>query len=770
MNAVPATSFPASDPQGSNAERQSVQAGLDLARELRRRWEAGERPSAEELLRRRPDLLMNGEAALEVVYEEYCQREEAGDPGAEQDILERFPQWAGPLRIMIDCHRYLLLPQRRPFQFPDVGQSVGDFRLLEEIARGASGRVYLAEQAALAQRPVILKLTPLDGAEHLALARLQHTHIVPLYAALELHGQNLRVLCMPCFGRATLGSVLKELATVPPETRTGLRLVEAIDRSQGSASGTPLSGPRQMLSQATYVEAICWIAACLSDALQFAHDRSLLHLDLKPSNILLATDGQPMLLDFHLAREPCQPDGPPPENLGGTPGYMPPEQSAALTALRSGEKAPLPVDARADVYAIGAVLYESLGGRMPDGIAAPPLAVLNRAVSAGLSDVVARCLRPAADERYRSAAALADDLRRHLTHRPLCGVPNRSISERWQKWRRRHPGARRFGMLLILLLAALAIISVFTVKTATERYRQAQAALRDGQRQMGQEQYAEAVESFRRGSTFAAGLAFPSDLRLELDRQLEAARRLHLLQQTHEIAQEVRRLPGMGTPSGDHLASLAGKCRALWDRRQALIQNNEGAATLESDLKDIAMFAAVLCARNAGGSEAGAADAIRILDEAESTFGPSAVLEYERWKCRRALGLADSESPPPQRRPASIWEHRALGSAYLEADDLNRAADQLAIARDLDPANFWANYYYGLCAYRLGSSAEAVAAFSVCIGANPGFADCFYNRGLAYLAMGQRHEATRDFERAIALDPNHPARSVQVTGPRREGF
>ena len=259
------------------------------------------------------------------------------------------------------------------------------------------------------------------------------------------------------------------------------------------------------------------------------------------------------------------------------------------------------VDARADVYAIGAILYESLGGRTPDGEDTAPLQTLNCQVSAGLSDVVARCLRPSAEGRYRSAAELADDLRRHLTHRPLCGVSNRSLPERWRKWRVRHPGAQRIGLLLVLLLAALAIIAVFAVQNVTQRNLQARAALRDGQRQINQGQYAEAVQSLRRGAKFAAGLPFQNELTLELERELEAARQLLVLQETHEVAEEVRRLPGIGSTSDDHLASIAGKCQALWDRRQALLGVNPTAASasLESDLKEVAIFAAAHSARNA---------------------------------------------------------------------------------------------------------------------------------------------------------------------------
>jgi serine/threonine protein kinase len=130
---------------------------------------------------------------------------------------------------------------------------------------------------------------------------------------------------------------------------------------------------RGTLAADTYVEAVCRIGACLADALQYAHDRGLVHLDLKPSNILVAADGQPMVLDFHLARGPLHPDDPPPAWLGGTPGYMPPEQQAALAAVQRARRVPLAVDGRADVYALGVVLYEALAGRLPgDGLQEAP--------------------------------------------------------------------------------------------------------------------------------------------------------------------------------------------------------------------------------------------------------------------------------------------------------------------------------------------------------------------------------------------------------------
>lgn len=216
---------------------------------------------------------------------------------------------------------------------------------------------------------------------------------------------------------------------------------------------------------------MCWAAACLADALHFAHERGVVHLDLKPSNILLANDGQPLLLDFHLAREPVPAGGACSDRLGGTyagstslggtslggmPAYMPAEQHAAMRAAEAGAPVPDAVDRRADVYSLGAILHEALGGSPPRVASSPPLTALNPQVSPGLAGIIARYTADRPADRYPDAGALADDLKRHLTDRPLAGAPNRSLPERWRKWRRRHPrpgGFRAAALVAVLVLA-----------------------------------------------------------------------------------------------------------------------------------------------------------------------------------------------------------------------------------------------------------------------------------------------------------------------------
>src|SRR5262249_30049403 len=216
-------------------------------------------------------------------------------------------------------------------------------------------------------RPVVLKLAPLGGQEHLSLARLQHTHIVPLYWAQDFPRRKLRALCMPYLGGATLAQLLDRLRGEAPKQGGGQAILQVLDEFQGPvALPLPANGAaRVFLARASYVRAVCWIGICLAEALHYAHQRGLVHLDLKPANVLLAADGQPMLLDFHLARGPVRPGEAAPEWLGGTPGYMAPEQQRALEAVRQGQPVPTAVDGRADLYALGVLLYEVLAGRPP---------------------------------------------------------------------------------------------------------------------------------------------------------------------------------------------------------------------------------------------------------------------------------------------------------------------------------------------------------------------------------------------------------------------
>src|SRR5207237_2965190 len=153
--------------------------------------------------------------------------------------------------------------------------ALADFELLAELGQGTQGRVFLARQSSLGDRPVVLKITDCRGREHLSLARLQHTHIVPLYWVQDAPEHDRRTLCLPYFGDLTLATLLASLRGVPAGRRSGRDILAALDRA-GAASPVPLParGPaRHALARASYAQAVAWLGACLAEALAYAHER-----------------------------------------------------------------------------------------------------------------------------------------------------------------------------------------------------------------------------------------------------------------------------------------------------------------------------------------------------------------------------------------------------------------------------------------------------------------------------------------------------------------
>ena len=748
--------------------------GLQPADELRRRWRRGERTRAEELIPQFPSAQQRSEVVLDLLYEEYLQRQADGDDDVEQDLLRRFPQWREPLRLMIDCHR-LLQPSEPPPDYPEIGDWLDEFRLLAELGQGARGRVCLAAQTDLADRLVVLKLTPLDGVEHLSLARLQHTNIVPVYSVVDDPRRRLRILVMPYFGRATLATLLTSLAAVPLATRRGEHLVTALDQVHDPLLPAPVATPtRQMLSHVSYTQAVCWLAASLADALQYAHDRGLVHLDVNPSNVLLAAEGQPMLLDFHLACEPVRPGGPLPDRFGGTPEYMPPEQRQAMLALQDGRPIETDVDARADIFSLGAIVCELLGGQLPPESNSPPLVRSNSQVSVGLSDIVAKCLSPQPQDRYLSAAALADDLRRHLADQPLAHAPNRSLSERWYKWRRRQPNTLRIAGLLAVVVLAVLFGLTTTVSQSRQSARDAESLLVIGRDQLRRQQTREAVSTLERGARLMDSVAFRRDLAEQLHHQLAIARRSHLAAELRRLADQARVLSCGDVLPAEQRRSLANLCRQFWEQRHDIATrlNANSDADVAADLLDVAIFWASLQRQLETDPAVARESARRTLDEAEHLFGSSPVLDYERVLCqderqptisrrhtRQSVGsqaLANVAPEVPLCRP-SEWEHYALGRALLNANRLSEAVVELNAARAIAPANLWANFYLGLCTHRLGRHEEAAVAFSVCIGAAPSLAGCYFNRALSLTATGRTLDALRDFDQAIKIEASFTA-------------
>jgi len=391
---------------------------------------------------------------------------------------------------------------------PGPGEMFLGFRIVRELGRGAYGRVLLAQQTELSDRLVALKVSTQLIGEVRKLARLQHTHIVPVYSVHEWH--NLQALCMPYFGGTTLAHVLTEMRPQAEHLTTGKPLVSTIQGRSSSETGStwtePSSGTHlqhepgpshasetlQKLESMSYIDAILWFGSQLADGLAHAHERGLVHRDIKPANILLTDDGVPMLLDFNLAddsREPSLDRA----KIGGTLPYMSPEQLAAFQDNAT------PIDGRSDIYSLGLILYQLLTRNYPftyerghrrervsilleeRKAKKPTLQEFHEGISPAVEAIIQKCLKVDPNERYASARDLKEDLDRQLAHLPLKHIREPSQFERASKWCRRNPklvspaSLIAFGAAIMLGFAAVTVSMSLDARAREQDRQRAQA-------------------------------------------------------------------------------------------------------------------------------------------------------------------------------------------------------------------------------------------------------------------------------------------------------
>jgi tetratricopeptide (TPR) repeat protein len=350
---------------------------------------------------------------------------------------------------------------------------------------------------------------------------------------------------------------------------------------------------------------------------------------------------------------------------------------------------------------------------------------------------------------------------------PLAGVPNRSLPERWRKWRRRRPHAL-FPIKAVLLVgwmaASLAALAWFAF--VSPRFRGATRALIEGRVRLDRGDYAEAALALTRGAALIEGLPRGEQLGRELADALRRADRLERADRLHRLVDRLRLAESSADRPSESARDVERHCRAVWESRVSLLdgsgppRDGRTEQQLRDDLIDLAVIGSSLRVRlatDAGATARAHRAGLAMVDEAESLFGPSHVLYLARHAHATALGqmdLAKAAARDASRvPPRTAWEHDAAGRMLLADDDLARAEAAFDRALELRPQDFWPNFHQGVCAFRRGRYPDAIAAFRACITLAPDRAEGYYNRAMALEALGLPDEAARDFRRAAALDP-----------------
>jgi serine/threonine protein kinase len=447
--------------------------------DLELRLKEGQAARVEEYLKRYPQLGADAGVVVDLIVAEYGLRRPGDDAPSVSDYVARFPQYGGLAERLgelgMDDRTAPLDPE--PAVVAAAPPCVAGYEVLELVGRGGMGVVYRARQLGLG-RDVALKMVLSDAharprelarfrAEAAALARLQHPNIVQIYDVGEA-GPARPYFVFEFVAGGTLAQHLRD-SGAPRPPRAAAKLIETLAR-----------------------------------AVHAAHTNGVIHRDLKPANILLCEQREgensgdlasliPKITDFGLAKCADEDDrGGHTEcrratvtgELLGTPSYMAPEQAMVPRQ---------PVGPAADVYALGAILYELLTGRPPFTGPTPVATILqvihNEPVSVtslqpevprDLETICLKCLRKEPRLRYGSAAELADDIGRFLRDEPIHARPART-AEKLRRWVRRHPTAAALlaaGLIgPVVALVTLSLLSARLVRSSALESAMQQAEL-----------------------------------------------------------------------------------------------------------------------------------------------------------------------------------------------------------------------------------------------------------------------------------------------------
>jgi serine/threonine protein kinase/WD40 repeat protein len=439
------------------------------AEEFLSRFRRGEQPALSEYESRYPELADR----IRVLFPALLEMESIGNQQAEADLITAFGR-----------------QQRVPAR-------IGEFRILRKVGEGGMGVVYEAMQESLG-RHVALKVLPHDRErkylerfrrEARAAAKLHHTNIVPVFGVGEADG--LHFYAMQFIPGQGLDRVLDEVLRLrsarhpggssvphPNQTRTAVAgsVAEGLLTGDYAPAAPPPDAPSSSLlagsagshtelanqPEARYYREIARIGVQVAEALAHAHEQGVLHRDIKPSNLLLDLHGMVWVTDFGLAKADDEGDLTRTGDIVGTLRYMAPERFRGKS------------DVASEVYSLGATLYEllTLRSAFPESdrvaliervchcVPVRPRK-LDRQIPRDLETIVLKAMARDPADRYHTAAAMAEDLRRFLADRSIT-ARRASPPEQLRRWARRNKAVA--ALLSVLFLSAVSAAIVFAVQ------------------------------------------------------------------------------------------------------------------------------------------------------------------------------------------------------------------------------------------------------------------------------------------------------------------
>lgn len=735
------------------------------------------------------------ESLVAALADEFMDRQRRGERPSVEQFSQRYPQHATVLRQVLSSLELVQLSsgcedRAEKTASGSVNGLLGDFRIIREIGRGGMGIVYEAKQLSLNRR-VALKVLPFAAAldprqlyrfqrEAEAAAHLHHTNIVPVFGVFCERGVHF--YAMQFIEGRTLANVITELRGGASEAPS------ASDTVPIAGLSTHRSGRR-----AEIFRTIALLGVQAAEALEHAHREGVIHRDVKPANLLVDASGNLWITDFGLARLLNEQGQTMSGDLVGTLRYMSPEQASVCDA---------PIDHRADIYSLGATLYELLtfepvfDGRgrseLLRQIAAEeprPLRRLRPIVPMELETIVLKALDKEPARRYSSAQDLADDLRRFLNDEPI-RARRASLLDKSRKWSRRHrPLVRSAALAFVVTLTGLggSVGWVLRDRAAREAMTVAAAetALREAQRSAQQEKWRAALAAVEGAESLLPQPSGSEDLRrrlrdfrsdvemiirlndvrmtgitthlfqrtfFEADRGYAAAFRDHGIDVETLSTSDAARLIAVRPLRAELAAALDGwadtRRRNPEAGRKAWQELLQVAQAADPDSQRVALRSAVL-REDRQALLTAAHDADRLSTRTLSALG------IRLWLMGCEQEAIDFLRRAQQQHPDDFWINFQLGNylARQHHPDLTEAIRFQSIAAALRP-EFPSMYLnLGLTLTDSGRHEEALSAFRRVLGVNPGCAEAHCNIGVDLWRQNKRQEAVAEFRRALELDP-----------------
>ncbi len=607
----------------------------------------------------------------------------------------------------------------------DIGDRIGPYRLVRQIGRGGQGVVFLAQDSRL-DRKVALKIIPRSEATIGGLARLKREASLlaglshpGLRAVLDFAEAGEAVyIAFPYLEGETLASRLSgrristEADRTPPQKAAPRSASEERTKPEDASSGTP--GNRREIDR------LLLVFEKLARALHVAHESGVVHRDLKPANLFLTTDGEPVILDFGLARAFEDDSGLTATGaLLGTPAYVAPE-------CASGHRV---ADRRSDLWSLAVSLFECLTGRRPfDGPSheallraicetpTPDPRTLNKEIPSDLRVVLEVALEKNPDRRYVTAAAFADDLAAVRERRPVAAKPIGPIG-RLVRFAARAPA--QFALAVVLIVAPTTGAALFALREA-DRPR------------------AEAESRARAAANLDTAIA-DAYLLISDDRPKEAYDALVRLRSgiapTAEVEATVAlaaldaRMPAEALDAADRLAASIGRSFASETLRISALtalgrKNDADRIRASRPAAETALDSFVR--------------AKAILPIGTTNAGPE-VYRPALADLQRAVLLA--------RRPR-VEHHAALAHAAGRCDDIPAARAAAAAMRQHWPRSPGAMRAAGLGLGLAGADEEALAFYEESLRLDPGEVTTYINYAVSLVESGRGDDAIRVLEEA----------------------